>query len=114
MLGLLNSRLLSFLYPYVSNKMVARSFPRLSVGDLKKLPFRTIDFSNQSEKKLHDDLVALVDVMLNLNKKIQTAKGNEKEQIQRQIEKTDGEIDEIVHELYGITEEEKKIIESKE
>lgn len=57
--------------------------------------------------------MALVDAMLNLNKKIQTAKGNEKEQIQRQIEKTDREIDEIVYKLYGITEEEKNIIESK-
>ncbi|MGE5444159.1 MAG: hypothetical protein ACM3SR_06075, partial [Ignavibacteriales bacterium] len=79
----------------------------------KDFPIRTINFSNRSEKKFHDNLVSLVDVMLDLNKKIQTAKGNEKEQIQRQIEKTDGEIDEIVYKLYGITEEEKKIIESK-
>jgi type II restriction/modification system DNA methylase subunit YeeA len=84
------------------------------IAYIKNLPIRTIDFSNQSEKKLHDALVSLVDVMLDLNKKIQTAKGNEKEQIQRQIEKTDREIDEIVYELYGITEEEKKIIESRE
>lgn len=42
---------------------------------------------------------------------IQTAKGSQKDQIQRQIEKTDREIDEIVYKLYKITEEEKKIIE---
>jgi hypothetical protein len=63
-------------------------------------------------EKGHRDLVALVDIMLNLNKKIQTAKGNQKEQIQRQIEKTDREIDKIVYKLYGIKEEERKIIES--
>ena len=40
-----------------------------------------------------------------------TAKNSQKDQIQRQIEKTDKEIDEIVYKLYGITEEEKKIIE---
>ncbi|MEO0124505.1 MAG: hypothetical protein ABIL69_10950 [candidate division WOR-3 bacterium] len=40
-----------------------------------------------------------------------TARGSEKEQIQKQIEKTDREIDEIVYKLYGITEEEKKVIE---
>jgi hypothetical protein len=50
-------------------------------------------------------------VTLDLNKKIQTAKGSQKDQIQRQIEKTDKEIDEIVYKLYGITEEERKIIE---
>jgi hypothetical protein len=49
--------------------------------------------------------------MLNLYKKIQTAKGSQKDQIQRQIEKTDKEIDEIVYKLYNITNAEKKIIE---
>ena len=49
--------------------------------------------------------------MLDLNKKVQTAKGSRKEQIQRQIEKTDKEIDDLVYKLYGITEEEWKIIE---
>ena len=32
-------------------------------------------------------------------------------EIQREIDKTDKEIDNIVYKLYGITEEEKKIIE---
>jgi len=33
------------------------------------------------------------------------------EQIQRQIERTDRGIDELVYKLYGITEKEKEIIE---
>jgi len=37
--------------------------------------------------------------------------GGKKMQIQRQIEKTDREIDDLVYKLYGITEEERKIIE---
>jgi hypothetical protein len=41
-----------------------------------------------------------------------TAKGSQKDQIQRQLEKTDREIDEIVYKLYGITKEERKIIEN--
>jgi len=51
-------------------------------------------------------------MMLDLNKKVQTARGSRKDQIQRQIEKTDREIDGLVYKLYGITEEERKIIES--
>jgi hypothetical protein len=47
-----------------------------------------------------------------LNEKLYTAKGGEKEQIQRQTEKTDQEIDKLVYALYGITTEEKKIIDS--
>ena len=37
----------------------------------------------------------------------------EREKIEREIAVTDEKIDEIVYELYGITEEERKIIESK-
>jgi hypothetical protein len=51
-------------------------------------------------------------MMLDLNKKIQIARGSRKNQIQRQIEKTDKEIDDLVYELYGITEEERKVIEN--
>ena len=35
----------------------------------KLFPIRTIDFSNPKEKKMHDDLVAMVDKMLKLQKK---------------------------------------------
>ena len=37
--------------------------------------------------------------------------GHEKERLKQQIDNTDYEIDEEVYKLYGITEEEKKIIE---
>ena len=50
--------------------------------------------------------------MLDLNKKIQTARGSRKEQIKRQIKKTDKEIDDLVYKLYGLTKEEIEIIES--
>ncbi len=109
-LGLLNSRLLSFYYMtmLVTNRDAT---PQLKKIHLDRFPIRKIDFSKPSEKKLHDDLVALVDVMLDLNKKLQTAQGSQKAQIQRQIEKTDKEIDEIVYKLYNITDDERKIIE---
>lgn len=89
-------------------------FQKILIQNAKQLPIRKIDFSKPTEKKLHNYLVALVNVMLDLNKKLQTTKGSEQVQIQRQIEKTDREIDELVYKLYGITEEEKKVIEGKE
>ncbi|MFH1933795.1 MAG: N-6 DNA methylase [Pseudomonadota bacterium] len=112
LLGLLNSRLLSFLYPYMSNKMVTRSFPRLSVGDLRKLPIRTIDFSDPTDKARHDQMIDLVENMLTLHKKLTEAKAPQtKTVLQRQIETTDRQIDQLVYELYGLTEEEIKIVE---
>ncbi|MCI0454683.1 MAG: BREX-1 system adenine-specific DNA-methyltransferase PglX, partial [Candidatus Dadabacteria bacterium] len=111
LLGILNSSLNFFLFRIILPKLRG-GFYEPSYVFFKDFPIRTINFSDRNEKKLHNDLVELVEVMLNLHKKIQIAKGGEKEQIQRQIEKTDREIDEIVYKLYGITEEEKKIIEA--
>jgi type I restriction-modification system DNA methylase subunit len=112
--GIMNSRLMSFLYPFVSNKMVATSFPRLSVRDVKKLPICTIDFNNPSEKAIHDKIVFLVDLMLELHKKKNSLPPSaEREKVEREIAVTDEKMDEIVYGLYGVTEEERKLIEGK-
>jgi ElaB/YqjD/DUF883 family membrane-anchored ribosome-binding protein len=79
---------------------------------IKNLPIRVVDFNNPKETRLHDELVKLVDVMLDLRRQEEKAEGHELEQLKRQIEKTDHEIDEQVYELYGITEKEKKLIET--
>ncbi|MCM8780081.1 MAG: restriction endonuclease subunit M, partial [Candidatus Omnitrophica bacterium] len=109
-LSLLNSSYMVKMYRNLV-KETGRVFPQVKLSKVKQLPIRKIDFSNPSDKRFHDDLVALVDVMLDLNKKLSTAQGSEKDHLQRQIEQTDKEIDELVYKLYGITEEEKKVIE---
>jgi hypothetical protein len=110
--GLLNSRLLSFLYPYLANKLLTQSFPRLSVGDLRKLPIRTIDFSDSTDKVRHDRMVELVELMIDLHKELaKTTIPQTKTVLQRQIETTDRQIDRLVYELYELTEDEIKIVE---
>jgi hypothetical protein len=111
LLGLLNSRLLSFLYPLVSNKMVAQSFPRLSVRDLRKLPIRTVNLSDHTDKSRHDKMVLLVEQMLDLHKRKAIAKdADEQERLQRVIDSTDQQIDSLVYKLYGLTPEEIAIV----
>ena len=110
LLGILNSRLISYLYPLVSNKLVSETFPRLSVRDIKRLPIGTIDFSNPTDVKNHDRMVVLVECMLALHKQA-TYTPQEKESLQREIEATDRQIDQLVYELYGLTEEEIRIVE---
>ena len=57
-------------------------------------------------------MVGLVEGMLALHKRQAEARlPQEKEMIQRQIQATDGQIDRLVYELYGLTEEEIKIVE---
>jgi hypothetical protein len=57
---------------------------------------------------------ALVERMLALHKNLASAKTpQEKESMQRQVESTDGAIDKLVYELYGLSEEEIGIVEGK-
>jgi len=52
--------------------------------------------------------------MLELQKRLPSVRmPQEKEMLSRQIESTDGQIDRLVYELYGLSEEEVKVVEGK-
>ncbi|MDP3297163.1 MAG: TaqI-like C-terminal specificity domain-containing protein, partial [Thermodesulfovibrionia bacterium] len=115
LLGILNSRLLSFWFQKSFDKLQRKIFPQFKVKELAMFPIRTINFNNPSEKAIHDKLVSLVDRMLHLHKKKNSLPPSaEREKIEREIAVTDEKIDDIVYGLYGITEDERKIIEGKE
>ena len=79
---------------------------------VEQLPIRPIDFPTSSDKSRHDRMVSLVDRMLDLNKELQKAKtAHGQTVLKRQIDATDREIDRLVYELYGLEEEEIKIVE---
>ncbi len=60
----------------------------------------------------HDSLVGLVEQMLALHKQLASAKTpHEKTVLQQQIAATDRQIGRLVYELYGLTEEEIRIVE---
>ena len=66
-------------------------------------------FINSSEKTQHDKLVSLVDTMLELPKKYHKARmERDKEICERQIKIGDVQIDRLVYDLYGLTEEEEE------
>ena len=80
---------------------------------LSQLPFRSINFSDRPDKARHDRMVQLVDEMLALHKRRAAAKTpHEQTVLQRQIDVTDQQIDRLVYELYGLTEEEIGIVET--
>lgn len=64
-------------------------------------------------KKTQQKIVESVNQMLSLYKKLHEGKpaGNEKERLEQQIKQIDWQIDDEIYKLYGITEEEKKVIE---
>jgi hypothetical protein len=62
----------------------------------------------------HDEMVALVETTLKLHKELPKAKSpDEQESVQRQIAATDTEIDRLVYDLYGLTEDEIAIVEGR-
>ena len=79
---------------------------------IELIPIRTINFDDPTDKKRHDDMVALVERMLELHKRLAAAKtGQEKTVLQRQIDATDKQIDRLVYELYELTDAEITIVE---
>ena len=109
-LGILNSRLISYLYINQVTQATKDDFPQVTIKDMTTLPFPSL----LQDKARHDRMVSLVEQMLSLNKQFQTAKtDHEKTSLQRQIEFTDRQIDQLVYELYGLTEDEIKIVEGK-
>ncbi len=112
MLGLLNSKLLEWFIHQISSTMRGGYYSYES-RFIRNLPIRTINHETK-DVVLHDRVVILVEQMLQLNKDRNSAKTPlDKELIQRQIDATDKQIDALVYELYGLTEEEITIIEGK-
>ncbi len=82
---------------------------------LSQLPIRVVDDSDHGQRGLHDRMVELVEQMLSLHKQLAAAKTPpEKTVLQQQIAATDRQIDQLVYELYGLTEEEVRIVEGAE
>ena len=110
-LGILNSRLCAFAYGYI-NPERGEALAQVKKKHIEQLPIRPIDFSDPTGKARHDRMVKLVETMLKLHKQLAEAKtSHEKTAIQRQINATDKLIDQLVYELYGLTEEEIRIVE---
>lgn len=105
----------SLMAVYIEEEVTSykRLFPQLNQRHLSELPIRRIDFSDATDREMHDRLVALVERMLELHRR----KGDEslalgqREDIQRDIAATDREIDHLVYDLYGLTEEERRVVE---
>jgi len=106
LLGILNSNLM--------NEFYTAHFPehRIKGAYLEELPIPAINFSDPSDKARHDQMVKQVEAMLKLHKQLAAIKtSHEKSLIQRQIDATDKRIDQLVYELYALTDEEIRIVE---
>jgi hypothetical protein len=115
LLGILNSQMFWFAISNISIPFGIRAGKyryRLVYQYMEKVPIRTINFSDISDKARHDNMVTLVERMLDLHKRLKTENTpDDKIKLQRQIDATDKQIDQLVYELYGLTAEEIRIVE---
>lgn len=110
-LGLLNSKLLEWMIRQTATQMRG-GYYSFESRFIRNLPIRTIKHSEAGDKTLHDNMVSLVDRIQELNKRLSATKNpNDKIQLEREIESTDRQIDQLVYKLYGLTEEEIKIVD---
>ena len=113
LLGVLNSKIIKAVW-YNKFYDQRRTFPKIKGTYLKQLPIWKINFDKISEKINYDNIVKNVHNIIRLYKQLADTKTPQMATIlRRQIKIIDNEIDKLVYELYGLTEEEIKIIELK-
>jgi hypothetical protein len=107
--GIINSKLISFVYSELfSGLRMSGGYFQFQAPQLRILPVAKASAQN------NDRMVSLVRRIAQLNKRVSELgdkKTDERARLEKEIERTDNEIDELVYRIYGITEEEKKVIE---
>jgi hypothetical protein len=112
-LGLLNSRLMTYLYRTLAQEQ-GRTFAQVKIFRTKQLPIPGIGAPGPTDAARHDRMVQLVEAMLALHRHKAAARTQaEQDLYQRQIEATDREIDLLVYELYGLTADEIAVVEGR-
>lgn len=111
LLGLLNSKLTTFFLKKISTSFRG-GYMALNRQYIEKIPIPLLNFENLNDVKKHERMVKLVNQMLELNKKLAGSKvPDEKQLFQRQIDAIDKQIDNLVYDLYDLTDDEIQIIE---
>jgi type I restriction-modification system DNA methylase subunit len=110
LLGVLNSKLISYLYIKQVTQAVKDDFPQVTIKDILSLPFPSATVIAKHAPRM----VELVEQMVSLHKQLASAKTpDDKTRLQRQIDTTDQQIDLLVYDLYGLTEKEIQIVEDR-
>jgi len=106
LLGILNSRLADFFVHSISSTKQGGYYEYKPMY-IEKIPIISGEDTNRKSQ-----IENLAQQMISLQKQLAEAKtDHEQTLIQRQIDATDNQIDKLVYELYGLTEEEIKIVE---
>jgi hypothetical protein len=110
-LGLLNSQLLNYRFKFIG-KLKSGNTREYFWNSISKLSIRKIDFNNQDDVNIHNQIVEYVDRILSLYGKLYSLPNGhrDKSQILLELKVLDKEIDNLVYRLYKLTDEEIGIV----
>ena len=110
LLGILNSKLITFIYSSISSTYRG-GYLRFIYQYLARLPIRTIDFDNPGDVAMHAEMVGLVERMLGLHKGYAGLTDVQRSVVDAQIARVDRQIDALVYRLYGLGDDEVGVVE---
>lgn len=111
-MGLFNSRVMNRYYELITlsyNRVMAQT----NIETILQLPICPIDFNDSADVSRHNRMVSLADRMQVLCTELSSGSAVRHPDAERQIAATDAEIDALVCELYGLTDEEIAIVEGR-
>lgn len=108
--GILNSELINF-WLYHKGKKQGEQL-QIDKAPLLEIPIYKTDDNNKEEKAVKEEIIKNVDSIIELNKKLLNVRLDaEKDLFEKQIAACETRINEFVYKLYGITTDEKEVME---
>jgi hypothetical protein len=101
-LGLINSKLMNWYYQNIINYEKGEALAQVKRGHIAQLPIKLIDYHNEKELQLQNQIIKKVDILLKKSPKKDLTK----------FQKLESELDQLIYQLYDLTTEEIALIEN--
>jgi adenine-specific DNA-methyltransferase len=113
LLGLINSRLMSWYFLKISNVAQRDDFPKIVLKETRQLPIAKLDTTTAKDGVCHERIVHLVEQMLEAKQQLASATMDRDRLYQeRKVAALDAQIDRLVYELYELTPDEIALVEA--
>jgi hypothetical protein len=112
MLGILNSELANYFIKIIALDLTEGAFTKVRTNQLARLPI--VNLKSAKDESSKNEIVKLVDQLLNLNiEKAEAKLPSRVSQLESKIDYCEDRINEIVYQLYDLTEDDVKIVENR-
>lgn len=112
LVGILNSKLMRFVYMHTVAESHQKAFPQVKIAALRSLPVRTVNLADRADRNQHDSIVAAVKDTLAAYEATSLVRAPHAEVIaNRKIRTLENHINDLVYQLYDLSSAEIDIIE---